>query len=408
MPVTVVPRPASGAQATSSRTSANTTSLRYLLVLDFEATCWESGTRTNQEIIEFPTLLYNIQERKVEATFHKYVKPVQDPTLSEFCTQLTGITQETVDAADTFPVVWNSFIEFLDQHGVLREPSSFSFLCCGDWDIKTMLPVQLDYEASKGNNLQRLPSILTERWINVKNPFKKQYRLGQGKGMKGMLNHLKLRLEGRHHSGIDDCKNIARIVQKLQASGWEIIEFPTLLYDINKKEVKATFHRYVRPVRSPKLSQFCTSLTGIEQDTVDAAETFPSVWKGFQAFLKQQGVFNDPSSSAFLCCGDWDTKVMLPSQLAYESSSNKDSEQLEPLPVPLADRWINIKKVVRKSHNLRNAKGMMGMLRLLEITHEGRHHSGIDDCRNILKIVQKVQSDGWRPSSQDLVWSGRD
>ena len=99
---------------------------------------------------------------------------------------------------------------------------------------------------------------------------------------------------------------------------------------------------------------------------------------------------------------------MLPSQLAYESSSNKDSEQLEPLPVPLADRWINIKKVVRKSHNLRNAKGMMGMLRLLEITHEGRHHSGIDDCRNILKIVQKVQSDGWRPSSQDLVWSGRD
>lgn len=93
MPVTVVPRPASGAQATSSGTSANTTGLRYLLVLDFEATCWESGTRTNQEIIEFPTLLYNIQERKVEATFHKYVKPVQDPTLSEFCTQLTGITQ---------------------------------------------------------------------------------------------------------------------------------------------------------------------------------------------------------------------------------------------------------------------------------------------------------------------------
>lgn len=38
--------------------------LRYLLVLDFEATCGDGVW--NSEIIEFPTLLYDIRERELE------------------------------------------------------------------------------------------------------------------------------------------------------------------------------------------------------------------------------------------------------------------------------------------------------------------------------------------------------
>lgn len=30
--------------------------------------------------------------------------------------------------------------------------------------------------------------------------------------------------------------------------------------------------------------------------------------------------------------------------------------------------------------------GMMGMLKGLDIPHEGRHHSGIDDVRNICQV----------------------
>lgn len=30
--------------------------------------------------------------------------------------------------------------------------------------------------------------------------------------------------------------------------------------------------------------------------------------------------------------------------------------------------------------------GMMGMLKALNIPHEGRHHSGIDDVRNICNV----------------------
>ena len=67
--------------------------LRYLLILDFEATCGDPFPRKEMEIIEFPTLLFNIRTKEVEATFHEYVRPVRHTTLTEFCTNLTGIEQ---------------------------------------------------------------------------------------------------------------------------------------------------------------------------------------------------------------------------------------------------------------------------------------------------------------------------
>lgn len=74
--------------------------LKYLLVLDFEATCGD--TVMENEIIEFPTLLYNLQEDKVEATFHEYVRPTVTPALTQFCTDLTGITQVSSTHHDCF------------------------------------------------------------------------------------------------------------------------------------------------------------------------------------------------------------------------------------------------------------------------------------------------------------------
>ncbi|KDQ63664.1 hypothetical protein JAAARDRAFT_29695 [Jaapia argillacea MUCL 33604] len=193
--------------------------LKYLLVLDFEATCDESKfPRREMEIIEFPTILYDFSQDKVQATFHEYVRPLLHPTLTSFCTGLTGIKQETVDAADPFPQVWARFREFMISHNLPSEPSSYAFVACGDWDLKTMLPLQLSLSAPD------LPAPHMEnmcnRWINIKTEFRKQYGMN-GKGMAGMLHRLRLKLEGRHHSGIDDCRNILRILQRMRADGWE-------------------------------------------------------------------------------------------------------------------------------------------------------------------------------------------
>jgi len=41
------------------------------------------------------------------------------------------------------------------------------------------------------------------------------------------------------------------------------------------------FQRFVRPLRQPRLSSFCRELTGIAQENVDAAPTFPEALRMF-------------------------------------------------------------------------------------------------------------------------------
>ena len=43
--------------------------------------------------VEFPAVLLDVSNGEVVSTFQKYVLPIEQPTLSDFCKQLTGITQ---------------------------------------------------------------------------------------------------------------------------------------------------------------------------------------------------------------------------------------------------------------------------------------------------------------------------
>ena len=67
----------------------------YLLVLDFEATCGNKGYEpTPQEIIEFPCAMISTKKNfEIVSIFHEYIRPIHNPTLTTFCTELTGITQ---------------------------------------------------------------------------------------------------------------------------------------------------------------------------------------------------------------------------------------------------------------------------------------------------------------------------
>lgn len=43
--------------------------------------------------VEFPAVLLNTSTGEIQSEFHTYVQPQEHPVLSEFCTELTGITQ---------------------------------------------------------------------------------------------------------------------------------------------------------------------------------------------------------------------------------------------------------------------------------------------------------------------------
>lgn len=94
----------------------------YLLVLDFEASCDENRGFGPQEIIEFPTVVINTCTLQKEAEFHSYVRPVRNPKLTPFCTSLTGITQDKVDPAPTFPEVWEKYVPFATTDSIACFP----------------------------------------------------------------------------------------------------------------------------------------------------------------------------------------------------------------------------------------------------------------------------------------------
>lgn len=70
----------------------------FICVYDFECQC-EDGTNNLKfnEIIEFPVVVVDVKQKKVVHEFHTYVKPVVEPKLTAFCTELTGIQQDQVD-----------------------------------------------------------------------------------------------------------------------------------------------------------------------------------------------------------------------------------------------------------------------------------------------------------------------
>lgn len=88
---------------------------KYLLVIDFEATCWDPAERKKlkQEIIEFPACLVNLHTGIIEDEFRSYCKPTEMPTLSEYCKELTGIQQEWVDSGMLLEDCIQSFTRWL-------------------------------------------------------------------------------------------------------------------------------------------------------------------------------------------------------------------------------------------------------------------------------------------------------
>ena len=195
---------------------------KYLVVLDFEATCSNDKKLFKPiEIIEWPAIIIDIDKMKIyndpKDYFHVYIKPTANPILTKFCTELTGITQEMVDPPNGIYIeqaldLWNKWCYNNDLLPTKQDPSPRAcVVTCGDWDLRTMWAKQCKVSSFSFGN----PAMLFAAWINVKQIFQEMMGL-QGKvGMKGMLEILNMSLDGRHHSGIDDVKNICKIVLEL-------------------------------------------------------------------------------------------------------------------------------------------------------------------------------------------------
>lgn len=213
--------------------------IKYICVLDFEATCDDDmkASKMDHEIIEFPSVLLKCENNKVEriAEIQMFCKPKNTPTLTKFCTDLTGIVQEQVDKGITFPEAFYNHLTWL-RSNIVKFEYEFSngnvfILTCGRWDLETMLPK----EYKNWNFIKTDIHNIYRSFVNCKEEFKHYYNYENVYGMAYMLEELKMELEGKHHSGIDDCRNIARVVERMISDGYDPSTANVFLAQISKK-----------------------------------------------------------------------------------------------------------------------------------------------------------------------------
>jgi inhibitor of KinA sporulation pathway (predicted exonuclease) len=194
--------------------------VQYICVLDFEANCNDKGNRNMNEIIEFPSVLYkwnlNNNEFIQISEYQDYVTPVFTKKITKYCTDLTGITQQQVDNGIGFRESFQNHYNWLKKH---ISPTHLDyctmFVTCGNWDLNTMLP-----KDCKRHGIYYYPDIY-KQFINIKISYQNTLNTPKQYGLANMMKFTDLKMDGRHHSGIDDCRNTGKLFHHLIKNGYK-------------------------------------------------------------------------------------------------------------------------------------------------------------------------------------------
>ncbi|MEO0601808.1 MAG: 3'-5' exonuclease [Myxococcota bacterium] len=197
--------------------------LDSLIVVDVEATCWDlagnaalaSNQRNECEIIEIGAVRYPPDDRP---PFQGIVKPRRHPTLSDFCIQLTGITQDEVDGGRSFPEVYADFLVWCGPPGGV----------VGSWG-------SFDHrQFARDCRRYELP---LPPWqpLNLKRWFARiaRKRGAPRRGWMSLANALAyagLAFEGTPHRALTDATNTGRLVDWANRAVLEATETPTERY----------------------------------------------------------------------------------------------------------------------------------------------------------------------------------
>ncbi|EGG12832.1 uncharacterized protein MELLADRAFT_114944 [Melampsora larici-populina 98AG31] len=213
------------------------------LCLDVESTCINSNQRhldnphnLNEyqlawmypnEIIEWPVILMQWRhcsgrwELYEVDRYRSFVKPTWRPEISEFCTQLTGITQQDTDNAPTLPAMLKDFqINFIERHQLFTVHNRSVWVTDGPWDLRDHWIKSIFLSKLKRyqipSYLQSPIHMIDMRYL-LQAFIPKVYciRPPTSLSLNESLKIFGLEFEGQEHSGIDDAANLSRLLSKL-------------------------------------------------------------------------------------------------------------------------------------------------------------------------------------------------
>ncbi len=175
--------------------------MRYdkIIIIDIESTCWkENNSKDINEIIEIGICPIETKSGKVLEPKSIIVKPTYS-TVSEFCTELTTLTQEDVDDGVSFSDACSILVNKYDT-------KRYVWSSYGNYD-KNQFEIQCERE--------NVEYPFSHSHINVKILFALVNSLRGQVGMADALKILNIPLKGMHHRGGDDAQNIAQILSRI-------------------------------------------------------------------------------------------------------------------------------------------------------------------------------------------------
>jgi 3'-5' exoribonuclease 1 len=158
----------------------------------------------------------------------------------------------------------------------------------------------------------------------------------------------------------------------------------------------------VKPSDKPKLSPFCTRLTGITQTQVDEGVSLSDALQQAHSFLANHGLVHGDIKShvlksgsvlsqrgdftypfAFLTDGPWDLGKFLHAECQRKRLGKPK----------YYDQWVNLKWLFCDYYHARKAN-IARMLRHYSLEFQGSPHSGLDDAVNIARIAAELSRAG--------------
>lgn len=152
----------------------------------------------------------------------------------------------------------------------------------------------------------------------------------------------------------------------------EIIEIGAVMMNARVLEIESEFQSFVCPVRHPRLTEFCTSLTSITQGDLADAPSFPAA---LQAMNEWRHGFGD---ALFCSWGDYDRNQL-----------TRDCEY-HGLDDPFPSGHLNLKAEFARIFGRGKGPGICEALKHVGLDFEGAHHRGLDDALNIARLVRQV------------------
>jgi inhibitor of KinA sporulation pathway (predicted exonuclease) len=175
------------------------TRMDRVIVVDLESTAWESKDPPEgqtSDILEIGVCELDLHTL-LRVKLASYITIPTRSQISDFSVKINGITEEVVKHRG-LPLA-----TALSQMRLDFRTKDRSWASWGDYDRKMI---------ERSCREMNIPYPFGPRHLNVKNLFAMGYGRDSEVGMAGALEELGMTLDGRHHSGVDDANNIAKIL----------------------------------------------------------------------------------------------------------------------------------------------------------------------------------------------------